>query len=46
MIDLEYYINVYNLMYIDLPRPTPKNMNFFEEGQEIPIIILSSGEGE
>lgn len=46
MIDLDYYINVYGLMMIDLPRPTPKvNLNFFEEGVEIPVILLP-GEDE
>jgi|GEM_PF-5210067 len=46
MIDLDYYINVYDLMMIDLPRPTPKgNLNFFEEGVEIPVILLP-GEDE
>lgn len=46
MIDLAYYINVFDLMMIDLPRPTPKvNLNFFEEGVEIPVILLP-GEDE
>lgn len=45
MIDLDYYINVYDLMMIDLPRPTLKvNPNFFEDGVEIPIIPVPSGE--
>lgn len=44
MIDLAYYINVYDLMMIDLPRPTPKNKNFFEDGVEIPVIPVPTGE--
>ena len=44
MIDLDYYINVYDLMMIDLPRPRPKNNDFFEDNVEIPIILVESGE--
>lgn len=39
VIDLNYLINVYDLMMLDLPRPTPKN-HFVEDGVEIPIILV------
>ena len=45
MIDLAYYINVYDLMMIDRPRPTPTvNPNFLEEGVEVPVIPILTGE--
>ena len=45
MIDLDYYINVYDLMRIDLPRPTPKvNTDFFEGGVEVPVIPVPTEE--
>ena len=44
-IDLGYYINVFDLMRLDLPRPTKKNLDFFEDDVEIPIILVE-GEDE
>lgn len=43
MIDLDYYINVYDLMMIDLPRPTPKNRPLVDvDGVELPLILLEA----
>ena len=38
--DLSFYINVHDLMMLDLPRPTQKNTDFFEDGVEVPIILV------
>lgn len=39
-IDLDYYINVYDLMRLDLPRPALKvQRNFVEDGVEVPIVL-------
>ena len=44
-IDLDYYINVYDLMRIDLPRPTPRNTKLFDvDGVEIPLILVEAEE--
>lgn len=45
VIDLNYLINVYDLMMLDLPRPTPKNPVFIEDGVELPVILVD-GEDE
>ena len=42
MIDLGYYINVYDLMMMDLPRPTLKKPLLDTDGEEIPIILLEA----
>ena len=39
-IDLNYLINVYDLMMIDLPRPSQKNPDLLEDGEDIPIIFV------
>lgn len=45
MIDLAYYINVHDLMMIDLPQPTPRvNPNFIEDDIEVPVILFPTGE--
>ena len=45
MIDLGYYINVYDLMRIDLPRPRPKRQVtvIADEDEWLPIIDGSTG---
>lgn len=41
--NLDYYINVYDLMMIDLPRPTPKNRHLVDvDGVELPLILLEA----
>ena len=43
--DMDYYINVYELMGRDLPRPTPKNTKLFDvDGVEIPLILVEAEE--
>ena len=41
-IDLDYYINVCDL--IDLPRPTPNTKLFDVDGVEIPLILVEAEE--
>jgi len=45
MIDLGYYINVYDLMRIDLPRPRPKRQVtiIVDDGEWLPIIDGATG---
>ena len=43
-IDLNYYINVYDLMMLDLPRPRLKRTIIVNDGEFLPLIDGSTGE--
>ena len=42
-IDLKYYINVYNLMNLDLPRPRRKVSVIVNNGEWLPIVDGDTG---
>jgi len=44
MIDLAYYINVYDLMMSDLPRPRLKRTVVVCDGEFLPVIDGDTGE--
>lgn len=44
MIDLDFYVNVYDLMMSDLPRPRLKRTVVVGDGEFLPLIDGDTGE--
>ena len=44
MVDLDYYINVFELMRFDLPRPRLKRTVIVNDGEFLPLIDGDTGE--